>query len=242
VVAAGLTLRHRAVFGAVTEAGRAATPAAIHDPDPSPTEPSEVEDAAPRSPAVRGLKVAFDVTAAALGLLLLSPLLLLIALLIKLESKGPVFYGDRREGQGGRVFRCLKFRTMFAGADAQQRELLAKNEVDGPQFKLAHDPAVTALGRVLRKLSLDELPQLVNVRAPRDEPRRARGRRPSGRTSSASPGGRPGCPCGRASRGCGRSAGTAARRATSISGSTSTCSTSSTRHSSSTSRYSPPPS
>jgi lipopolysaccharide/colanic/teichoic acid biosynthesis glycosyltransferase len=163
VVAAGLTLRHRAVFGAVTEAGRAATPAAIHDPDPSPTEPSEVEDAAPRSPAVRGLKVAFDVTAAALGLLLLSPLLLLIALLIKLESKGPVFYGDRREGQGGRTFRCLKFRTMFAGADAQQRELLAKNEVDGPQFKLARDPRVTRLGRVLRALSLDELPQLINV-------------------------------------------------------------------------------
>ena len=163
VVAAGLTLRHRAVFGTVTEAGRAATPAAIHDPDPSPTEPSEVEDAAPRSPAVRGLKVAFDVTAAALGLLLLSPLLLLIALLIKLESKGPVFYGDRREGQGERVFRCLKFRTMSVGADAQQRELLAKNEVDGPQFKLARDPRVTRLGRVLRALSLDELPQLINV-------------------------------------------------------------------------------
>ena len=102
-------------------------------------------------------------TAAALGLLLLSPLLLLIALLSKLESKGPVFYGDRREGLGGRVFKCLKFRTMFAGADAQQRELLAKNEVDGPQFKLARDPRVTRLGRILRMLSLDELPQLVNV-------------------------------------------------------------------------------
>jgi lipopolysaccharide/colanic/teichoic acid biosynthesis glycosyltransferase len=163
VVAADLTLRHRAVFGAVTEAGRAATPAAIPDPDPSPTEPSEVEDAAPRSPAVRGLKVAFDVTAAALGLLLLSPLLLLIALLIKLESKGPVFYGDRREGQGGRVFRCLKFRTMFAGADALQRRLYAENELDGPQFKLDHDPRVTRVGRWLRAISFDELPQLVNV-------------------------------------------------------------------------------
>jgi lipopolysaccharide/colanic/teichoic acid biosynthesis glycosyltransferase len=162
-VAPGLTLRHRAVFGTVSEAGRAATPAAIHDPEPPPAEPAEVEDKAPRSPAVLGLKAAFDVTAAALGLLVLSPLLLLIAVLVKLESKGPVFYGDRREGQGGRVFKCLKFRTMCAGADAQQRELLAKNEVDGPQFKLARDPRVTRLGRVLRLLNLDELPQLINV-------------------------------------------------------------------------------
>jgi lipopolysaccharide/colanic/teichoic acid biosynthesis glycosyltransferase/carbonic anhydrase/acetyltransferase-like protein (isoleucine patch superfamily) len=163
VVASGLTLRHRAVFGTVSEAGRAATPAAVHDPDPPPAEPSDVEDDAPRSPATLGLKAAFDVTAAALGLLLLSPLLLLVALLVKLESKGPVFHRDRREGLGGRVFECLKFRTMFAGADAQQRELLAKNEVDGPQFKLARDPRVTRLGRVLRKLNVDELPQLVNV-------------------------------------------------------------------------------
>jgi lipopolysaccharide/colanic/teichoic acid biosynthesis glycosyltransferase len=156
VVAPGLTLRHRAVFGAVSQAGRAATPA------PAPAaEPSGMEDEAPRS--ATALKAAFDVTASALGLLLLSPLLLLIALLIKLESKGPVFYRDRREGKGGRVFECLKFRTMLAGADAQQRELLAKNEVDGPQFKLARDPRVTRLGRVLRTISLDELPQLINV-------------------------------------------------------------------------------
>jgi lipopolysaccharide/colanic/teichoic acid biosynthesis glycosyltransferase len=109
------------------------------------------------------LKAAFDVTASALGLLLLSPLVVLTALLIKLESKGPVFYRARREGKGGRVFECLKFRTMFAGADAQQRELMSKNQVDGPQFKLAQDPRVTRLGRVLRALNLDELPQLINV-------------------------------------------------------------------------------
>ena len=163
VVAPGLTLRHRAVFGTVSEPGRAATPATLHDPDPDPPEPSDVEDEAPRSQATLGLKAAFDVTAAALGLLLLSPLLLLIALLVKLESKGPIFHRDRREGHGGRVFKCLKFRTMSMGADAQQRELLAKNEVDGPQFKLARDPRVTRVGRVLRKLNLDELPQLVNV-------------------------------------------------------------------------------
>jgi lipopolysaccharide/colanic/teichoic acid biosynthesis glycosyltransferase len=109
------------------------------------------------------LKAVFDVIAAALGLLVLSPVLLLTAVLIKLESKGPVFFRDRREGKGGRVFECLKFRTMFVGAEAQQRALMAKNQVDGPQFKLDHDPRVTRLGHFLRKASLDELPQLVNV-------------------------------------------------------------------------------
>jgi len=109
------------------------------------------------------VKAAFDVMASALGLIVLTPLLLLVALLVKLESRGPVFYRDRREGKGGRVFKCIKFRTMFQGADAQQRALYAKNQVDGPQFKLPHDPRVTRLGRVLRLLSVDELPQLINV-------------------------------------------------------------------------------
>lgn len=107
--------------------------------------------------------MAFDVTASALGLLLISPLLLLIAILVKLESKGPVFYRDRREGRGGRVFECLKFRTMTVGADAQQHELMDKNQLDGPQFKLDCDPRVTRLGGLLRRLSVDELPQLFNV-------------------------------------------------------------------------------
>jgi len=127
-------------------------------------EPSEVQDArALPSRLHRGLKLAFDVLLASLGLLLLSPLLLLAAVLIKLESKGPVFYRGRREGKDGRVFDCLKFRTMFVGADDQQRELLGKNQVDGPQFKLDHDPRVTRLGRIFRALNLDELPQLINV-------------------------------------------------------------------------------
>ena len=99
------------------------------------------------------------------ALLVLSPLLLLIALLVKLESRGPVLYGDRREGYGGRVFRCWKFRTMIQGADARQRLLARKNQMDGPQFKLDIDPRVTRMGRILRPLSLDELPQLLNVAA-----------------------------------------------------------------------------
>jgi lipopolysaccharide/colanic/teichoic acid biosynthesis glycosyltransferase len=95
--------------------------------------------------------------------ILLSPLLLLVALIVKLESQGPVFYGDKREGLGGRVFRCWKFRTMIVDADARQRELVAKNQMDGPQFKLANDPRVTRIGRYLRPLSIDELPQFFNV-------------------------------------------------------------------------------
>lgn len=96
-------------------------------------------------------------------LLVLAPLLALIALLIKLDSRGPVLFGHRREGLLARPFRCWKFRTMYEGADAAQRELAAANQLDGPQFKIAADPRVTRLGRWLRRFNLDELPQLLNV-------------------------------------------------------------------------------
>ena len=100
---------------------------------------------------------------ALVALILLAPLVGLVALIVKLDSRGPIFYGDKREGKGGRVFRCWKFRTMIVHADARQRELIAKNEMDGPQFKLARDPRVTRIGRILRPLSIDEIPQLFNV-------------------------------------------------------------------------------
>jgi lipopolysaccharide/colanic/teichoic acid biosynthesis glycosyltransferase len=165
VVASGVTVRHRTVFGAMSEARPAPTPAPLCGAADVPLIDSPDErDGRQRSSAVYlRLKSVVDVTAAALGLLVLSPCLLLTAVLIKLESKGPVFFRDRREGKGGRVFECLKFRTMFVGAEAQQRELMARNQLDGPQFKLDHDPRVTSLGRTLRRLSVDELPQLINV-------------------------------------------------------------------------------
>jgi lipopolysaccharide/colanic/teichoic acid biosynthesis glycosyltransferase len=109
------------------------------------------------------VKRLLESAAAMLLLLLLSPLLLLLAVLIKLESRGPALFGHKREGLGGRVFHCWKFRTMYVGAEQRQRELAEKNEMDGPQFKLVNDPRVTRLGRWLRPLSLDELPQLINV-------------------------------------------------------------------------------
>jgi lipopolysaccharide/colanic/teichoic acid biosynthesis glycosyltransferase len=111
------------------------------------------------------LKRVFDLTAALIGVIVTSPILLLSAVLIRLESRGPIFFGHEREGLDGKVFRCLKFRTMFDGADSQQKHLRAANanSVDGPQFKLDNDPRVTRVGRFLRTTNIDELPQLFNV-------------------------------------------------------------------------------
>jgi len=109
------------------------------------------------------VKRAFDIVGAFLGLVLLSPLMLLVAALVKFTSRGPVFYQSMRPGIGGIPFACLKFRTMYQGADRVQHELEAVNEADGALFKIRHDPRVTPVGRVLRRFSLDELPQLWNV-------------------------------------------------------------------------------
>lgn len=109
------------------------------------------------------LKSAVERIVALLLLVAIAPLLAAIALAVKLTSPGPVLFGHLREGRGGRAFRCWKFRTMRVGADAAQRDLAAQQQLDGPQFKMAHDPRVTAAGRWLRPTSLDELPQLVNV-------------------------------------------------------------------------------
>ena len=104
-----------------------------------------------------------DIAASAVGLLLLAPLGLVIAVLIKLESRGPIHFGHRREGMNGRPFHCWKFRTMIPDADVQQRKLAKTNEVDGPQFKIDVDPRRTRVGRFLTASNLDELPQLWNV-------------------------------------------------------------------------------
>lgn len=109
------------------------------------------------------LKRALDVTAASIGLALLSPVLLINGAAVWLESGGPIFFGDKREGMGGRVFRCWKFRTMFTGAHLAQLELNTLDHTDGPHFKCDRDPRVTRVGRVLRALNMDELPQLFNV-------------------------------------------------------------------------------
>jgi exopolysaccharide biosynthesis polyprenyl glycosylphosphotransferase len=109
------------------------------------------------------VKSAFDRCAAALGLLLLSPLLLVVAVLIRLGSRGPAIFRQERSGRDGRPFRIYKFRTMVVDAELRLDELRARNEGAGPLFKLRDDPRITRLGRVLRRTSIDELPQLINV-------------------------------------------------------------------------------
>lgn len=116
--------------------------------------------------AHRGYVIAkrtFDVTAGVALVLGLLPLLLATALLVRWTSPGPVIYRQQRCGRGGRRFTCYKFRTMFDGADALKQSLLQRNEATGPIFKLRNDPRMTPIGRLLRKASIDELPQLLNV-------------------------------------------------------------------------------
>jgi len=109
------------------------------------------------------IKRAVDLVAALAGLLMLSPLLLLIALLVVVDSRGPAFYPWRVLGYRGRRFTGYKFRTMVIGADDLKNDLLHLNEMTGPVFKMKNDPRVTRVGRLLRKYSLDELPQLLSV-------------------------------------------------------------------------------
>lgn len=109
------------------------------------------------------LKRALDVAVAAAALILLAPILALIAILIPVDSRGPVLYSAPRAGRKGRPFRCYKFRTMVFDADALKDSLRTRNQRSGPFFKIANDPRVTSFGRLLRRYSLDELPQLWNV-------------------------------------------------------------------------------
>jgi exopolysaccharide biosynthesis polyprenyl glycosylphosphotransferase len=109
------------------------------------------------------IKSIFDFFLTTVILILISPVLLLISVLIKLEDGGPVLFKQVRVGRRGRLFKCLKFRTMVINAEELKEQLMALNEQDGPVFKIRKDPRVTKIGRFLRKTSLDELPQFINV-------------------------------------------------------------------------------
>ena len=109
------------------------------------------------------LKSALDRVLAFFGLLLLSPVLLAIAAAVKFSSKGPVFFVQQRFGQNKRMFGMIKFRSMVIDAEARQAALEKFNEFGGPMFKMKNDPRITPIGRFIRKTSLDELPQLINV-------------------------------------------------------------------------------
>ena len=119
-------------------------------------------------PPIGGLlKRSFDIVGSLAGLVLLSPLFLMVAMLVKLSDNGPIFYGHKRIGRGGRIFSCLKFRTMVPDGERVLNAYLAANPEANAEWlatrKLKNDPRVTRVGQVLRKLSLDELPQILNI-------------------------------------------------------------------------------
>jgi len=120
-------------------------------------------DSTPNDPFYMSLKRTLDLIGSGLGLIILSPLFLGIAVAMKITSRGPVFFSQVRCGVNGRTFKILKFRTMVVNAEAKLKELQKMNELQGPVFKIRNDPRITAIGRFLRKTSLDELPQLFNV-------------------------------------------------------------------------------
>ena len=109
------------------------------------------------------IKRSLDIAVSLIALILLIPLVVIVALAIAATSSGPILFTQARCGQDGRVFRLVKFRTMVSDAERIRRELAHLNEMSGPMFKVRLDPRITPVGRVLRKFSIDEIPQLVNV-------------------------------------------------------------------------------
>ena len=109
------------------------------------------------------LKRAMDLAGALVGCVILLILTIFVAPLIKLESPGPVFFAQKRVGRNGRVFKMYKFRSMYADAEERKKELMAQNEMNGLMFKMENDPRITKVGRFLRKTSLDEFPQFLNI-------------------------------------------------------------------------------
>jgi exopolysaccharide biosynthesis polyprenyl glycosylphosphotransferase len=116
-----------------------------------------------RTKIARNLKRVLDFVVALLMLVVTAPAMILTAIAIKLDSPGPVLFRQTRVGKWGEPFACYKFRSMYTDAEQRQKELEALNEADGPVFKIKDDPRVTRVGRIIRKLSIDELPQLFNV-------------------------------------------------------------------------------
>src|SRR4051812_29631709 len=120
-------------------------------------------EAQPVTPGALVMKRGLDLLLSALALVLLAPVMALIAIAIRVGSSGPVLYRSWRVGQSGKLFVFLKFRTMVANADELKDSLQHLNEREGLLFKISNDPRTTPFGRFLRRYSLDELPQLVNV-------------------------------------------------------------------------------
>ncbi|MCH5210670.1 MAG: sugar transferase [Oscillospiraceae bacterium] len=114
-------------------------------------------------PVYEFVKRIFDAICSCLALVVLSPVFLITAIAVKAEDGGSVFYSQDRVGQDNEIFRMYKFRSMCPNAEELQQELMKYNEMDGPVFKIKKDPRITKVGKFIRKYSIDELPQLVNI-------------------------------------------------------------------------------
>ena len=108
-------------------------------------------------------KRAIDIIGAGSGLLLLSPVIVIVACAIKFTSKGPIFFSQKRVGKNGELFDMYKFRSMVVNAEELKEKLAHQNEMSGPMFKMKDDPRITKVGKFIRKTSIDELPQFINV-------------------------------------------------------------------------------
>lgn len=109
------------------------------------------------------IKRLIDIVASACGLIVLSPILLIVSILIKIESKGPIIFAQERVGKDLKTFKMYKFRSMVNEAEELKEKLMKYNQMSGPMFKMDNDPRVTKIGKFIRKTSIDELPQLINV-------------------------------------------------------------------------------
>lgn len=109
------------------------------------------------------VKRLIDIVGSLSGLIILSPVLIIVSLLIKLDSKGPIIFSQERVGLNGKKFKMYKFRSMVVNAEELKRKIEHLNEMSGPMFKIKNDPRITRIGKVIRKTSIDELPQLINV-------------------------------------------------------------------------------
>lgn len=109
------------------------------------------------------LKRIIDLVCSLIGIIALSPVFLIVGIIIKLDSKGSAIFSQKRVGKGGKEFKMYKFRSMVVNAEELKEKLLHQNEMSGPMFKMKDDPRITKIGRFIRKTSIDELPQLINV-------------------------------------------------------------------------------
>ena len=131
----------------------------------SDIKPKEIilEKAYHKSFAYYATKRTIDIVGSLTGIIILSPVFLVVAIAIKVDSKGPVFYCQNRVGKNGKLFKMFKFRSMIVNAEELLEKLQDKNEMSGPMFKINDDPRITKLGHFIRRTSIDELPQIYNV-------------------------------------------------------------------------------